>query len=322
MDIGGYFELDLPDHGDAFPAMLKYQSARAALRALLEASAVERVFLPVYVCDAVVQAVGDAGVAITWYRLDDTLYPVGLPEHLEESSRILYVNYFGLCQRNVRRLLTTYSARQLVVDNSQALLAPPLPSVPSLYSPRKFLGLPDGGMLANPGQHATLPPDEDEASLARMQPLLQRLASGARAGYPAFLQVEHGLADTRPLAMSRLTRRLLASADLEKISNRRRRNFAVLASALDRFNQLTWPWAPDDVPLCYPLILDRPAEPLKRALAEQNIFVPTYWREVNARAGDGMEHRLTNCSLCLPCDQRYSAAQMHELANAIILLLT
>jgi hypothetical protein len=60
-EIGGFFELTLPDFGDPFPSsFLKFQSARAALRAILENRQFARVLLPAYICGAVVRAVVDA----------------------------------------------------------------------------------------------------------------------------------------------------------------------------------------------------------------------------------------------------------------------
>ena len=57
IEIGGYFGLDLPNYGDPFPTTLKFQSGRAALRAVLEYTNIEQVFLPIYICDTVSRAV-------------------------------------------------------------------------------------------------------------------------------------------------------------------------------------------------------------------------------------------------------------------------
>jgi len=38
--------MELPNHGDPFPDKLKYQSARAALRAVLEHENIKHLFLP------------------------------------------------------------------------------------------------------------------------------------------------------------------------------------------------------------------------------------------------------------------------------------
>jgi hypothetical protein len=96
-EIGGYFGLDLPDHGDAFPVAMKLQSGRAALRIAIESAQIARVLVPAYICDSVIQAVVDAGAMAETYRLDDSFYPEGPPGLFRDKTALLYVNYFGLC---------------------------------------------------------------------------------------------------------------------------------------------------------------------------------------------------------------------------------
>lgn len=146
-EIGGYFELDLPEHGDPFSNTLKFQSARAALRAVLESTDVSQVLLPIYICDAVVQAVIDSGAVVNPYFLDNSLYPKILPNPLPEKSVLLYVNYFGLCDVNIERLSQCIPKKQLIIDNSQALFSLPINALATIYSIRKYLGVPDGGLL-------------------------------------------------------------------------------------------------------------------------------------------------------------------------------
>jgi len=171
------------------------------------------------------------------------------------------------------------------------------------------------------GRRIASPPLEDTGSLGRMRHLLVRMASAAQAGYADYLEAENSLDDTHPLAMSLLSRRLLASVDMTAVAGKRRGNFQVLADCLDACNQHRWTLDLEAVPLCYPLVLDRDAEPLKKILARQGIYIPTYWREVNSRVVDGIEHRLTNRCLAVPCDQRYSADTLRKLAGEIMLAL-
>jgi hypothetical protein len=80
-EIGGYFGLDLPDHGDTYPAATKFQSARARFVRFWRARTSPRVFVPVYICDSVIRAVLDAGRRWSHW-LDDSLY-----QRFTESSR-------------------------------------------------------------------------------------------------------------------------------------------------------------------------------------------------------------------------------------------
>lgn len=185
-EIGGYFELALPDFGDPYPApFIKYQSGRAALRAVLEASSLTRVLLPAYMCDAVVKAVADSGRAIDLYRLNTDLLP-DIDVDLPPDTWLLYVNYFGLCADKVCFILENYPAGQLIIDNAQALFDCLDDRCVTIHSPRKFLGLPDGGILHAPRLPIHEPDYEDTNSLGRMEHLLIRASEGARSGYASF----------------------------------------------------------------------------------------------------------------------------------------
>jgi len=317
-EIGGYYGLALPDRGDPFPGTVKYQSGRAALRAALDAAGIRRVMLPAYICGCVPRSLVDNNVTIETYFLDDSLYPMELPETLPDDCAFLYVNYFGLCQDNVDRLLRDIPSNQLIIDNSQALFAPPAAVLANIYSVRKFLGVPDGGLLASTGLDVKVPEYEDTGSIERMRHLLLRMAYSARDGYPDYLESEKSLNNAKPLRMSRLTMRLLASVDMEAVKEQRRRNFLTLAAKLDKHNNQRWNHGTDSVPLCYPLVVDRDVGHVRQRLADRDIFIPTYWPDAKDNTlHTGIEHRLTHCCLAVPCDQRYSHDQIADLGDVI-----
>jgi len=317
-EIGGYLELDLPNYGDPFPNSLKFQSGRAALRAALEYANIKIVFLPVYICDAVVQAVVDSGAVVKSYNLDDSLYPKNLPDSIPKKCALLYPNYFGLCDENIKCLLQHISKKKIIIDNSQALFALPDNVMASIYSIRKYIGVPDGGLLVSTELDFKMPDNEDSNSLARMKALLLRMSYSARTGYLSYVESEKTLNNTKPLKMSRLTNRLMASIDMDAVKRRRRENFLELALQLDKFNEHKWLIGSDSVPLCYPLLVDKKVDNLKQQLINKGIFIPTYWPEIKSRATyNSIEYRLLHCCLFVPCDQRYSTYQMNTLAVEI-----
>lgn len=317
-EIGGYFGLDLPDYGDPFPNSAKYQSGRAALRAVLEYAGIKRVFLPVYICNSVIQAVVDSGAVVESYMLDDSLYPEELPNHISKETVVLYVNYFGLCLQNVQRLSKEITKRKLIIDNSQALFASPANAKATIYSIRKFMGVPDGGLLVTNGFDIKAPKNEDTGSLARMKHILLRMAYSARTGYSSYVESEKTLNDTNPLKMSRLTKRLLSSIDMDVVKERRRENFKELSLKLDRFNKFKWDITDDIVPLCYPLLIEENVDKLKEELIGKGIFIPTYWPDIKSRiSNNSLEYCLSHCCLFVPCDQRYAISQMNTIAREI-----
>ncbi|WP_051862320.1 aspartate aminotransferase family protein [Ferrovum myxofaciens] len=323
-EIGGYFGLDLPEHGALYPQALHYQSARSAIRAVLESNGLRRVWMPGYICDSVLRAVEVTGIDISTYRLDDSLYPSDLPDTLSDGEIVLYVNYFGLCQSLVKRLQTHYLPEQLIIDNSHALFAPHNGVLATIYSPRKFAGLPDGGLLLHsPALLITAPSVEDQGSFERMRYLLLRASCSAREGYKAFQEARDSLQNLPPLAMSRLTRRLICSIDWSRVRSRRRDNFALIAEWLNPFNAIRWLPTEEDIPLCYPLVLRGiDVAAVKAQLTAQNIFTATYWPDALPRLKPGsIEATLAQDTLFLPIDQRLDLTRVDSLGQQILAIL-
>lgn len=319
--LGGYFDLAYPA-ADSLPYRgIWLQSARAAFRLVLEARHPRRVWLPGYLCEAMYQVPAALGIAVVTYPVDETGAVAGeLAPAVDEL--VLLVNYFGLCGHHVRASLARLPPAQVVVDHAQAFFEPPADCLATLYSPRKFFGVPDGGLLVAPGQSDLAPavaPADEAASVARTRHLLLRLAAGAEAGYAAFHAAEASLADSRPQHGSALSARLLAGVDLAGAARQRQDNFRLLHHRLARYNR--WASLPDEVsgPLCYPLVTSQPG--LRAALQAQRIYVPTYWLGADSRlAPDEGGHTLLAHCLPLPCDQRYGEAEMNRLADAVITL--
>jgi len=78
-EIGGYFNLDLPFFGDYFSNMLKYQSARAALRAVLEHLKATTLLMPFYICYSIVQSIIDSGVKPIFYSFNNQFFTLYIP---------------------------------------------------------------------------------------------------------------------------------------------------------------------------------------------------------------------------------------------------
>lgn len=315
-EYGGYLELNLPRFTDPFSSALKYQSGRAALRAVLEFGKVKDVFLPRYVCSAVTSAALDSGAKIHWYDLDDELLPKGLPNRFPVFSKIIYVNYFGLRDSQVEQIANSLPRKNLIIDNCQALFCKPGADYMSIYSVRKFLGVPDGGLVM-PASFGIFEPNEaDSGSYCRLVPRLIRMQDSAKAGYSEYLKAELSLEETKPLAMSGLTRRLIQSIDLSRVKVHRRNNFLLLDKLLGDLNTFKWRLGADTVPLCYPMVLGFEAETSREQLLQQSIFLPSYWQELATKfEPNSIESRFIKNCLYLPCDQRYSESEIEYIAT-------
>jgi hypothetical protein len=315
--IGGYFELETPFRGQLYPSALGYNSARYAFEALLAQGAVRRVHLPWYTCSTLVEAARRSGVDIQRYCLDKHLQPVDLPE-LEADERLLYVNYFGYKAPFIEQVLLPRFAGRLIADHAQALFSRPLTGVPTLYSPRKFLGVPDGGWLLN--APSGLQPLPATPSKTRFAALLGRLEDGPEGWYASHVEVEQGIRDEGLGGMSVLTARWLGSIDYAAMAKRRAANLVQVHEAFGRCNGFEVPVQPGLAPMCYPLLLERAeqADRLRSELARQRIYLATYWKDV-LEAGGGCEVARTwaQCMLPLPIDQRYGPEHMERLIEAV-----
>lgn len=312
--IGGYFELELP-HARPFmyQGALKYQSARAAFLALLRVSTPKRVWMPYYICDAMLAPVRASGAEIFFYSLDKHL---GIADDitLDSADILLYVNYFGVCFGQVEKVLDRFNPSQVVLDFSQAFFIEPQKCLATIYSPRKFFGVPDGGLIFTELPLCT-PELLDTGSAGRMQHLIKRLAGSPELGYEDYQRSETSLDDLEPRQMSNLTNRLLSSIDFGDAHARRNENFLSLHKVLGTTNRLALDAEPDG-PLCYPYFSSDAG--LRKKLISQRVFVPTYWADALSRInGYCLEGDLVNSILPIPCDQRYSSKDMTKVLSSI-----
>ncbi|SFD93072.1 hypothetical protein SAMN05660831_02631 [Thiohalospira halophila DSM 15071] len=313
--IGGYLELDLPSGvGTLNERALLYQSGRAAFRALLQTVRPSRVFVPRLICNSMISPLQEERIEYLWYDLDDQLMPREKVV-LEEGEIMLYVNYFGVCQNQVKEILENFRPEQVVFDFSQSLFERPVTeALATIYSPRKFLGVPDGGMLVTSSE-VDPPIEVDDGSLGRMTHLLKRLYSTPEEGYYDYVQAEKGLEDSTPRRMSGLTRRLLDSIDINSIREKRLVNFSHLEERLGPRNRFRADDSQSESPLCYPLAVDVPG--LREHLLAHRIFVPTYWRDSEERVESAFGKKMIDGLLPLPVDQRYGEKDMDALVSLI-----
>lgn len=315
--IGGYFELELPDYGN-FPHDdgVLLNSGRNALEYVLRALGdVKRLFVPYYICDVVMEPIEKMGVSHIFYHINTNLEIDDLPT-LQRGEYLLYSNYFGVKDEYVKKL-TNHYGYQLIVDNAQAWFAEPIKSVSTIYSPRKYVGVPDGGVAYSPKQMEESPFERD-LSFERCSHLLKRIDIGSSEGYADFKMNSKQLVRQPVKRMSRLTERMLSSIDFDVVKKRRRENFEYLHTQLMNTNHFAIP--PLDLfacPMVYPYLTENAA--LRQKLIENKVFVATYWPNVkNWTTPEMLEYALMDKLIPIPVDQRYGIKEM-ELIEDIVL---
>ena len=313
--IGGYFELDLPSGRNHFhDRAFRFHSARQALECILIARQYKSIFMPRYICNSVLETIHKVGIRPEFYSLDDNMEPRGLPSRMPVQTALLLVNYFGLKSQHLTHLAKEYS--RVIVDNSQAFFSLQKNGVDTVYSPRKFFGVSDGGYLSSGIKCKMNYPFATSAD--RIGAMVKRLETGPESGYPDYVAAEMALRQAPVQRMSILTERLLSGINYREAQQKRCENFNDLANTFSAMNQFTW-LERDAVegPLCYPLWIDG-GKIVKQSLIAERIFVPTYWVEAIQRVqADSVEHRFVEDLLCLPVDQRYGVADMRRIKTVI-----
>jgi hypothetical protein len=296
-EIGGYFELD-GTHGKLpWIPTVTLNSARNALRYILRAHGVKEIFVPRYTCQVVFDAIAAENCQIHLYEINENLSPA---QQFPAQAFILANNYFGICGRNIDALESLYP--NLIVDDAQSFYARPR-GLASFSSPRKFFGLPDGG-LAFLKKHL----DEEfeiDTSYERCAHLLKRVDVNAQSAYADFCKNDKALENAEIKTMSKLTERILSMQDFNWARKRRLENFSFLHKTLGPENRLRINLAKDDVPMVYPFLCEN--DGLREKLISKKIFVARYW---------------PNCVwnqnlLALPIDQRYDITDMKIILEAI-----
>ena len=315
--LGGYIELELPVQDQHWLAnAYKFNSARAALTSLIAQLTIKEVWLPRYLCDSIINTFDGGKVQLKFYELAED-FTIKSELSLGEHSLLLYVNYFGVCTEQALCVISQYGANKVVIDNSQAMFCDPLETLATIYSPRKFFGLPDGGLLYSDDPRIKQPEGRDNTSETRMGHLISRLTNSPEKAYQIYLEAEQGIAGLPVLGISKLTERLLHSVDYEAAKIGRARNARHLHDHLGKYNQLDLNFDDTIAPLCYPFLPNVNAA--KRIdLIKNKVFVPSYWPEVLTRVEEGsFEWELVTNGLFLPCDQRCTEHDMDRLVHLL-----
>ena len=307
-EIGGYLELERFTGPMLHEKALALSSGRACLSYLIEQRKIRKIALPDFNCDIVEAVCRAHEVKIRFYPVGADLRPKTL--QTEEDEWFYLVNFYGQLSADELQRVAARVPR-LIVDNAQAYFDLPLKAVDTLYTCRKFLGVPDGGFLYTEAPEKTLPADE---SRERMGFVLGRFERPAGEYFAAAAQNNDDLS-IEPKSMSELTKNLLHAVDYDRVKTKRTENFRLLHEGLGSVNCLNL--RVTEGAYAYPLMLPE-GQKIRKKLIEQKIFVPMLWPNVpEQQPADSEACKLAEQVLPLPCDQRYGAEEMAFIIKAV-----
>jgi len=330
--IGGFFERHEPDVGAGGPSVLEawtggrpftaFVNARSALAALASAADVT-VWLPAFICVDTTDGLPRARVR--FYRVLDGFVPdlAVVEAQAEPGDLVVLAAHFGLpLTESARAFAKARADLRFVEDRAQALAPDLRPSLGyALYSPRKLLGVADGGILVAPDDVALLPQPSAAADADALwhAPLLRHADTlGAdNASWHAANQAKEAAMTAGPAAITSRSLDILSRTPITGLVRARLANWRALDARLSRWSTL--PPEPEAPPLGYVLCL--PPEVRSRLLAAlhaQRIFAAVHWPQIAAPEADfPREHAWTRELITLPCDHRYGLPQMQQIADCV-----
>lgn len=310
--IGGYFELELPKREEYHKNVLALNTGRNCLEYILRLRGYKKVFLPYYTCEVILEPFSKLNVDYEFYHINKN-FTLKDDIQLNDNEALLYTNYYGLQEEYAKKLSKKYSTR-LIIDNTQAFYNLPMKDVDSFNTCRKFFGVSDGAYCFT---NKTLNENvEQDVSFDRMSFLLKRIDLSAEQGYEDFRKQSEALVNMDIRLMSKLTHRIMASIDYDKVKRIRRENFLYLHSVLSSTNELNLCLKDDEVPMVYPYLIN--TDGLREKLIRNKIFVARYWPNVlDWTTPKDDEYYLTQHLLPLPIDQRYNKEEMKMIIEII-----
>lgn len=310
-EFGGYIEIEHYKGNEYHTGCLALNSGRNCLRYLIRARQIRKIMLPRLQCQVIEEVCRREGVQIQWYEVKALEKPYQ-DEQLEEEVFLYLINYYGQLEKNyLEKLLAGH--KRVIVDNVQDFFCGPIEGVDTIYTCRKFFGVPDGAYLYTDAQaDFTLQAD---FSYDRMEFLLGRYECGAEKFYQNYRENEAWMDKQGLSAMSALTHNILRSIDYERVEQTRTSNAKRLDAGLGENNLLTVKNMTGAY--LYPYFC-ADGEKLRKKLIERKIFVPVLWQNVLEDCDiDTAEYNFSKNMVPLPCDQRYTENDMDEVIAAV-----
>lgn len=318
-EYGGYLPLELRKGRELFnqynnAKIARFNSGRWAIVSAVLSVRPRTLYIPYFNCSVVRDALSAYKISYKQYFLDSNLEPS--LDVIGSDDWILYVNYFGTTPKErIQKIAQKF--KNVIFDNTQAFYATPLldGKCMNVYSPRKFVGLADGGYLIWSGECKVNENYPQDISWDRAAFLFKSIELGTNAAYQDNLCSKVSLEDGIK-RMSVLTQKMLQSVDYDFLAEKREKNFRVLFDQFFGINQLKLSME-GYAPFVYPLLVAIPN--LREKIVSKKIYVPQWWKYLLTEVPDtSVEAWLSKWLLPLPIDQRYSERDMEEMSEIIL----
>ena len=308
-EYGGFLQLEFSRGKNYHSDAVYLNSARNSLKYIVRLYKIKKIAVPYFTCPVVWTALKEENCDIIFYDCDSNMNPS--LNDIGKNDFIIVNDYFGVRSEKVNELIDCY--QNIIVDNAQAFFSENY-GLAGFYSPRKFFGLPDGGVVVTSGRLDE--PLDIDVSYDRCLHLLKRHDLGASLAYADFCDADKSI-DSLPVKyMSRLTKNLMSGIDYELIKQKRRENYNRIHNRLSGINLLDVALSDNDTPMVYPLLIEN--KDIKKKLIAEKLYVATYWPGLeNVCPADSMAIYLRDYVIPLPVDQRYSIEDIDAVLDIV-----
>lgn len=339
--LGGAFGLETPDWSQHVadlpfdgPHTRWFLNVRCALKTLCEFYRPTFAWLPSYLCATLIEPFELSGINVGYYPVNGQLECAddSFLESVRPGDFLLVLHYFGFPHEVALAEKATARGARVIEDASQALFLRQQFAGSSciLYSPRKFLGVPDGAIMVSHSDAGTSsaelsPPPRDWWKLAVRMSLERRdfdRTGCSNDWFPLFRRSECHMPVGSYRASDLSCMLLLGGIDYSAIRVRRRRNYLRLLEQLREY--AFFPEVGESiVPLGFPVrVPPEWRDSILLHLHRKEIFAPTHWPLEGVVPSSFREsHELAKSLLTLVCDQRLDEDDMDRQAAEFKLAL-
>jgi len=206
-EIGGYFGLEQLVSNEYYKDLIPLNNGRNALLYVLKARNIKKLYIPYYLCNSVRDMCSRNCCEFEYYNVDTEFIPI-FNKTLADDEYLYVVNYYGQLT-NEKILSLKQQFVHIILDNTQVFFQKPLNGIDTIYSCRKFFGVPDGAYLStNKRLSEEL---EIDISRERMTHILG-CYEGVASDYYSHFQNNDASFKSEPLKyMSKLTHNILGN---------------------------------------------------------------------------------------------------------------
>lgn len=314
-NIGGFFELEIANGNSLYhDNAIKLSTGRACLNYVLNSKIPNKVYLPFYCCDALIEPLFLNNISYEFYQIDENL-EIKTPPQVDENDLIIVCDFFGVKSNYINSLIEVYD-NQLIIDNTHSFFIKEYSSETiSFTTARKYFGVPDGAFLYIPEKYKLLKEIKRNQQIS-LNHNINRLLGNQTKSYQEFVEYEKSL-NSSISKISLISEKILKTINYTEIREIRNSNFNFFEREFNSINTLTLDKNLSDC-FCYPLLLERPIDFKK--LYSKNIFTPNYWLDVVNREQNlkyTFEKKLSLELLPLPIDHRYTTNDLQRVCNTI-----